>query len=70
MRRTNPHGFLIEAIYGMQQLAPIDSGKTLPLNADGKRNRVWIRGLTTPIITLLAFNFAEMALHCSTRCAG
>ena len=36
----DPHGITVEAVYGMQHLEPIDSGKALPLNIDGARNRV------------------------------
>jgi hypothetical protein len=40
VRLTDPHGFMIEAIFGMKELQPIDSGAALPLNTEGKRNRV------------------------------
>ena len=40
VRLTDPHGFTVEAIYGMEHLEPIDSGKALPLNIDGERKRV------------------------------
>ncbi|MDE0991016.1 MAG: hypothetical protein OSA83_17520 [Pseudomonadales bacterium] len=40
VRLTDPLGFTVEAIFGMEELEPIDAGKTLPLNIDGQRNRV------------------------------
>jgi len=40
VRLTDPHGFTVEAVYGMQELEPIDAGKALPLNIDGQRNRL------------------------------
>ena len=40
VRLTDPHGFTVEAIFGMEELEPIDAGKALPLNIDGQRNRV------------------------------
>jgi len=40
VRLTDPHGFTVEAIYGMEELDVIDAGTALPLNVDGQRNRV------------------------------
>lgn len=40
VRLTDPHGFTVEAIFGMEQLEPIDAGTAMPLNVDGQRNRV------------------------------
>jgi hypothetical protein len=40
VRLTDPHGLTVEAIFGMEELEPIDAGKALPLNIDGQRNRV------------------------------
>lgn len=40
VRLTDPHGFIVEAIFGMEELDPIDPGVAIPLNIDGQRNRV------------------------------
>jgi hypothetical protein len=40
VRLTDPHGFTVEAVFGMQELEPIEAGKAVPLNVDGQRNRV------------------------------
>ena len=40
VRLTDPHGFTVEAIFGMEELDPIDPGVAIPLNIDGQRNRV------------------------------
>ncbi len=40
VRLTDPQGLTVEAIFGMEELAPIDAGVAIPLNIDGQRNRV------------------------------
>ena len=40
VRLTDPHGFTVEAIHGMEELEPLDPGPGVPLNVDGQRNRV------------------------------
>ena len=40
VRLIDPHGFTVEAIFGMEELPPIDAGVALPLNMDGQRNRI------------------------------
>ena len=42
VRLQDPHGFTVEAIYGMEPLEPIDADLTLPLNVDGQRNRLGV----------------------------